>query len=453
MAILDAALQRLPFVSHVAMLALAVYGPTFAPVVLATILLGIHLVLAANNLLTVWGQYCAVRGVADACKPRTFEETDVKHIIIVPAYKESLETLRTTLDVFASHYDTRHSYHVCLAMEEREQGAEKKALQLKIEYEDVFGDLVYTQHPGDIPGEAPGKSSNVNWAARQMAQRFPSSAYSSIVITVIDADTCLAQDYFQFVAERYTAATPEDRAHMMFVVPIIFDRNAHDVPALCRVTDTMWAQAGLSCTYPTSDIKIPTSVYGISCELAASVGFWDTGSQAIGEDMHMFIKAFLSTGGHLKVETIYSPASQLNVVGAHHGHGLSCLYLLWRSSLTRVKRLQGMEVRHEGTVRASTATPVGQSRHRLRSDPSRSRRLWSEPLRQSVPNGQHALPSIPSAPDARLALDLARSRSVLTSRPVARRTEIARMDIVLHRRRQPHSRRDRLCCHLDDAPL
>ena len=51
------------------------------------------------------------------------------------------------------------------------------------------------------------------------------------------------------------------------------------------------------------------------------VGFWDTGPEAVGEDMHMFVKCFLSTGGNLRVETIYSPASQLNVVGSHHDEG------------------------------------------------------------------------------------------------------------------------------------
>jgi hypothetical protein len=85
----------------------------------------------------------------------------------------------------------------------------------------------------------------------------------------------------------------------------------------------MWSLAGISTLYPTSTIKIPTSTYSLSMELATSVDFWDTGPEAIGEDLHMFIKCFLSTGCQLKVETIYSPASQTNVIGKHHGNGLT----------------------------------------------------------------------------------------------------------------------------------
>ena len=85
----------------------------------------------------------------------------------------------------------------------------------------------------------------------------------------------------------------------------------------------MWSLANLSTLDPTSAIKIPSSVYSVSMELATFVGFWDSGPEAIGEDLHMFIKCFLSTGCQLQVETIYSPASQTNVVGKDHGNGLA----------------------------------------------------------------------------------------------------------------------------------
>ncbi|KAK9312344.1 hypothetical protein V1524DRAFT_439590 [Lipomyces starkeyi] len=45
--------------------------------------------------------------------------------------------------------------------------------------------------------------------------------------------------------------------------------------------------------------------------LARYVDFWDTGREAIGEDLHMYLKCFFQTGGRL--DTIYSPASHCNV--------------------------------------------------------------------------------------------------------------------------------------------
>ena len=38
--------------------------------------------------------------------------------------------------------------------------------------------------------------------------------------------------------------------------------------------------------------------------LATRVGFWDAGPQAIGEDMHMFLKTLFDTKGHVRDRAI-----------------------------------------------------------------------------------------------------------------------------------------------------
>lgn len=54
-------------------------------------------------------------------------------------------------------------------------------------------------------------------------------------------------------------------------------------------------------------------------DLALAVNFWDAGPEAIGEDMHMYLKCFFSTGGKVIVKSIYSPASQCNIEGVGSG--------------------------------------------------------------------------------------------------------------------------------------
>lgn len=93
-------------------------------------------------------------------------------------------------------------------------------------------------------------------------------------------------------------------------------------------------RAGLSSIYTGSKAKIPTSAYSLSMTLAANVGFHDAGPQAIGEDMHMFIKCLFSTGGNLISETIYSPASQLDVVAGVRGG----LMGFWNDHVARYKQ-------------------------------------------------------------------------------------------------------------------
>lgn len=99
----------------------------------------------------------------------------------------------------------------------------------------------------------------------------------------------------------------------LYVTPIIFDRNAHVVPAVVRIADILWCGAGLSGLYENSAVCIPTSVYSVSLLLAERVGGWDTGPEAIGEDLHMYLKCWFATAGRLTVRVVHSAASQCNV--------------------------------------------------------------------------------------------------------------------------------------------
>lgn len=102
----------------------------------------------------------------------------------------------------------------------------------------------------------------------------------------------------------------------LYMPPIIFDRNAHQVPRLVRIADLMWCGAGLSCfnkRLTGTAVAIPTAVYTIPLPLACLADGWDTGAEAIGEDMHMMLKCYFATHGRLKIVSIPSPASQCNV--------------------------------------------------------------------------------------------------------------------------------------------
>jgi hypothetical protein len=108
----------------------------------------------------------------------------------------------------------------------------------------------------------------------------------------------------------------------LYMPPIVFDRNAHLVPQMVRVADLMWAGAGLSCftSKPTqTTVAIPTAVYTVPLPLVCLAGGWDTGSESIGEDMHMMLKCYFATNGRLMIRPIASPASQCNVTTGKAG--------------------------------------------------------------------------------------------------------------------------------------
>jgi hypothetical protein len=73
-------------------------------------------------------------------------------------------------------------------MEVRESGCDLKAMRLISEFLKKFRSIDFTLHPGDIPNEAPGKSSNIAWAARSASERYQVNIREDVIITVIDGE-------------------------------------------------------------------------------------------------------------------------------------------------------------------------------------------------------------------------------------------------------------------------
>lgn len=71
-------------------------------------------------------------------------------------------------------------------MEQRESGVEMKASSLVSEFDQKFRRIEFTLHPSDIPGESPGKGSNVAWAARKLSEKYPMATRRDVIITSID---------------------------------------------------------------------------------------------------------------------------------------------------------------------------------------------------------------------------------------------------------------------------
>lgn len=144
-----------------------------------------------------------------------------------------------------------------------------------------------------------------------------SAGICNVLVTVMDADTHLWQDYFTELRRLHTTHPSQTADLTLYTCPIIFDRNAHESPILVRCADLLWAFAGLSTMYPGTRISIPTSVYSLPLSLVERVGGWDSDPTAIGEDMHMLLKCYFETAGNMVSRVVYVPASQCNVSGDH----------------------------------------------------------------------------------------------------------------------------------------
>ena len=84
----------------------------------------------------------------------------------------------------------------------------------------------------------------------------------------------------------------------IFCAPQIYTRNNLDVPIANRVYDIMHSFVHLS-NLQAVWFSFPLSNYSLSYSLVKRIDFWDTNSDAIGEDFHTCQKSFWKTSGRI----------------------------------------------------------------------------------------------------------------------------------------------------------
>ncbi len=232
---------------------------------------------------------------------------DIRHVVIIPNYKEGVQKLRDTLGAMAAAKGAQDSIIPVLAMEETEgKEAHKRAAILTKEFRGAFFDLLVTYHPANLKGEVRGKSSNEAWAARAAVTELVDGRgwnIDDLTVTSCDADTLFPPQYFD--ALTYYFATDPQRYRRFWQGPIFFYNNIWQVPAPLRVPNSLGGMIHLSRLSRKRRVLFSQSTYSLSMRMAHDVGYWDT--DVIPEDWHMFLKCFYALGGEVDVEPIHLP--------------------------------------------------------------------------------------------------------------------------------------------------
>jgi len=229
------------------------------------------------------------------------ETSEVMHIVVLPNYEEHEDMLLHTLEGLGRSAIARETMHVVLAMEEREgQAARAKAEGLIRKASHLFADLSATFHPANLPGDLVGKSSNSQWAYRQVLQRFAAKLSkmdpSQVFLTVGDADTLFHPQYFSALSYQAMCLPRGERAWSMWQPPILLMRNLFSSPAPTRVsgyTTILFELAGLANQQFSPHFSY--SAYSTTLALASHrfVDGWDR--DVIAEDHHMFCKCYFAS--------------------------------------------------------------------------------------------------------------------------------------------------------------
>ncbi|KAI9473646.1 MAG: hypothetical protein EXX96DRAFT_528459 [Benjaminiella poitrasii] len=273
------------------------------------------------------------------------QEPQYIHTFVVPNYSEPEGLLKDTIGKLAVHRNASTNYVVILAMEASEHGWEEKGKRLEDFFKDRFREFIVTGHPANVPGEYRGKGSNVNYAVRNGCAEMLRLGYDrrKIILTIMDSDAAIPELYVVKVEEALNKS--DDPYYTICAPPIFFSRNCYQVPAAVRMTDITWAALVMSNLSNSDGLCVPCSNYSLSFILAERVGYWDVGADAIGEDMHMWLKCFFKTDGHARTAPIYVPINLTNVQCEGYVANIHARYIQAKRHFQGVADL-GYTIRH-----------------------------------------------------------------------------------------------------------
>lgn len=251
----------------------------------------------------------------------------VEHLIIIPTYKEPMQTLQATIEHLKAQDFPTQRIHIVLGGEERETDFEKKAAQLRAEFGHYFGSFMHTVHP-DIKGEVKGKSSNEAFAAKYAKIELIDKKgldINYVTVSSVDADARFHEKYYSALTFEFLS---RENRHLLFYQPILlFYNNIWTVPAPIRVVNTLsniWQTARLA----QPERLVNNACYSASLKMIHDVGYWDV--DVIPEDYRIFFKSFFHYNGQVKVAPIYLPVSLDAAEGATY----------WESMVNQYQQLK-----------------------------------------------------------------------------------------------------------------
>jgi len=225
------------------------------------------------------------------------------NLIIIPTYKEADTVLSETLDHIVSQDFPSERVAVVLAFEARDGGAAARAQRLLEKYRPRFGKmwaLFHVQQPGDMPG----KSSNLAWAAPRARKLLVRRGIdpAATLLTVCDADSRLHAKYLSNLAHAHL--NDRDREYRLYQPALLFHANLDRLPPPMRATNSAYSAWSLARLMFRQRLVLQ-STYSLPLELCHAVGYWDP--DIIPEDSRLCFKVLKHCGARAQVRPIFLP--------------------------------------------------------------------------------------------------------------------------------------------------
>lgn len=232
----------------------------------------------------------------------------VYHMIILPFYNESYEIVKKSLDsLYECEYD-KSKFIIVVAGEARDQKHyEDIKSDVEKDFTGKFGTLLFTMHPSNLPGEMPGKGSNITYASEEVRVNVLNKQnikYENVMVSAFDIDTVVYPQYFECLTWHFL--TVDEPMKASFQPVPIFNNNIWQSPALSRLvafSATFWQM--IQQERPN---RLTTfSSHSICFKPLYEAHYWQ--KNMVSEDSRIFWNEFLANNSDYRVVPLSYPIS------------------------------------------------------------------------------------------------------------------------------------------------
>lgn len=199
------------------------------------------------------------------------------HAVIVCNYKEPLEVLEATINSIARN-TLAASTIVILACEERDSAADTVFSDLESKFRQSFRNFLKTTHVL-APNEVAGKSSNENFACRELYKIVKKEGIDPfrVMVTTCDADSLYDKVFFEQLEAEFVRM-PDGR-RFIYNSPINTYRNLPLCNPIVRAFEVKRCQYDL---FKGTSFRPAQSNYSLTLGFANEINFWDPGNTSEG---------------------------------------------------------------------------------------------------------------------------------------------------------------------------
>jgi len=270
-----------------------------------SLIIGVNLVIGYRRLKH--DSHVDWMGRVEALKPTPLVKDwhDIYQVVILATYKESIETLISSIEAVLDSSFPLKKVILVLATEERDKvNAREIAKILLDKYGKKFYKFLVTEHPDGIVGEFKAKGANVTWAAKKLRLFLDEEGISTenAVVTTADADTRVHRQYLACLTFKYCLEPNRDRRSFQPIT--LYSNNIWQAPAICRIIafgNSFWQMVEAS--RPWRLVNFAT--HAMSMKMLIQINYWEVG--VVNEDSRQFWRAYFAFNGDHKAVPIFVP--------------------------------------------------------------------------------------------------------------------------------------------------